>query len=74
MFKLIFYGLLFYIIYKLIRTMSKILKFFSGRTQNTASEQTNYGVQNDLPKYKIDQKDIVDAEFTEMKNADEVKK
>jgi hypothetical protein len=65
----LFFLLIFiYIAYKLVRFFIRI-KLFINRSARSTSRDEEYSVPsvNTEKKYKIDQKDIIDAEFEEVK-------
>lgn len=65
MIRIIYYALLFYIFYKII---NYFLRMFNN-SSNKNSEEPNPVQQKETPKkrFTIEQKDIVDASFEEIK-------
>lgn len=65
--RLIVWGLIFYIVSKVIRNVMQVLK-----TDNTR-EHVNQPKRNANIKMNIDKKDIIEAEFEELKTHKESK-
>lgn len=68
MLRLIITAIIFYLIFKFLRGLA----YISSRTQkqNSTASQSQYSNRN-YANNKIDQKDIVEAEFVEIKNKEE---
>ena len=71
MFKLVLGFFLIYVLYKIFRLFRRVTLFMNRQTGSgsAARGEEEYSVkQNGSPKkYRIDQKDIIDAEFEEVK-------
>lgn len=66
MFRLIYYAILFYIFYKVI---SYLLRLFSASSKKNESEPNPVKQKDtDRKRFNIEQKDIVEASFEEIKD------
>lgn len=56
-----------FIIYVFIKVAKSVIRIFSGSAEPKEPIQNNHNNENTRKSYSIDQKDIVDADFTEIK-------
>ncbi len=71
MFRLFFYAVLFYLIYKIVRIISGILTHPSPPGNGNIKYPEKSEVKNS--NYNIQQKDIIEADFKEIKDDGEKK-
>lgn len=65
--RLIVWGLIFYIVFSIVKGVSKVLK--AGNANDTLKQPK----QDKKSKLNIDKKDIIEAEFEEVKTTKETK-
>jgi len=66
MFRIIYYAILFYIFYKVV---SYLLRLFSASSKKNESESNPVKQKDtDRKRFNIEQKDIVEASFEEIKD------
>jgi len=65
MFKFIFYSLIFYFLLKAVRIVIRYFSLLSSKQKQEIDVKVN------KPDYKVDKRDIVEAEFEEIIDKDE---
>jgi hypothetical protein len=71
MFRLIFYAVLFYLMYRIIKIFSRIVSNPSSTGNRNVNHTEKQEVKNN--NYNIQQKDIIEADFKEIKDDEEKK-
>ena len=71
MFRLFFYAVLFYLIYKIVRIISGFLTSPTATDNGNVKNPEKSGTRNS--NYNIQQKDIIEADFKEIKDDGEKK-
>lgn len=66
-FRIIIWGIIFYIVMKIFRSVSGVLR------TSKAEERLNYSKPRGREKISIDSKDIIEAEFEEVKTTKQAK-
>jgi hypothetical protein len=66
--RLIIWGLLFYLVYRIVGNVMKVVRGYNGKAENKIKQNKN-------SKYKISNEDVIEAHFEEIttKTADKSK-